>query len=307
MDRLASTLSARGLEGQPTPHFVAFGRTATEGGVVILHCLDERTVDEDLPGMLADELGPLGLLNASEDFGCAMNAIITSACSTRSPLEAWSRYSRNSLERLRALVDQVPGAVAQSHIGQFAAIYRRVLELGVGSSFLDVGTSLGFLPVLVAERVPGVRVVGVDNRQEVMPVAADLATGASTQVEFRVGDVLDPGFGRREAFDTVTAVHLIEHLNEDQMLRAVGHLLTVTAGRLIVAVPFEDERQTLHGHAQLFTPAMLRELGGWFVERLGARRFWCEDVSGGLLVVDRVAVPQSSWAAQERVAASLRR
>jgi hypothetical protein len=66
----------------------------------------------------------------------------------------------------------------------------------------------------------------------------------------------------------------------------VKSLLEVTAHRLIIAVPYEPEMQSLYGHKQLFNPEKLRSLGEWCVEYLGGGRFLYEEASGGLLMIE---------------------
>jgi hypothetical protein len=57
-------------------------------------------------------------------------------------------------------------------------------------------------------------------RQEVTSCARDLARAARVRgVRFLVRDALEPGFLRLGGFDTVTAVHLLEHLDEGRSSR----------------------------------------------------------------------------------------
>ncbi len=63
-----------------------------------------------------------------------------------------------------------------------------------------------------------------------------------------------PSLGR---FDTVTAIHLLEHLSEQQLPAALLRLLQVTHHRLLIAVPYEEQPTLAYGHAQVFTPAKL--------------------------------------------------
>jgi SAM-dependent methyltransferase len=288
MDRLASYFGARGFVGHSTPHFVALCRAGGDDDVVLLHALNQWTLDEDLAGLLGDELGAEVLRN-TDDYGCAMAAIIASVWPERPALEAWHRYSLNTLDRMRSLLSTDGQYSGRSHVQQFAAIYRCVLGYTVGRSLLDVGTSLGFLPVLAAERVPGLRAVGCDSRQEVVACASDLASSTRTdaRVRFLVRNVLDPSFQVLGHFDTVVAIHLIEHLTDEQVATAMANMIGVTTHRLIVAVPYEERTQHLYGHQQRFTAERLHKLGEWCVDRLGGGDFWCEDVSGGLLVLDR--------------------
>lgn len=301
LGRLRDRLSSRGYGIRVTPHFVVCQEPSKDGKAVLMHTFEEATIDEDLPAMVSDELGPLGIIGSAHEYDQTLRAIVASTCSTsltcsycgRIHLDlpaVWRQYCLNTLRRLRPLIAQQRGAshLADSHVVQFAAIYRRVMECSTGVSLLDVGSSLGFLPVLLAERFDRMSIVGCDKRQDAVACATDLARAAHTdRVAFLVRDVLAPDFIQVGRFDTVTAVHLLEHLSEEELAVALTNMLRVAARRLIVAVPYEEHVQTLYGHEQAFTREKLQIWGNWCVETLGTGRYWCEDVSGGLLVVDR--------------------
>jgi SAM-dependent methyltransferase len=295
----ARRLAARGYEVSETPHF-AVCRRPPGGPALLLHAFGESTIDEDVSPMVAEELGPLGVVASPREYGETLFAIVASTCPTsldcprcgRLHLDGpaiWRHYSLNTLRRLRALVAEArPATTAPpSHVEQFAAVYRRILELNAGASLLDVGSSLGFLPVLAAERAPSATVVGCDNRPEAVACASDLAAAAGGRARFVLSDVREPGFPEIGRFDTVAAVHVLEHLTGAELPAALANLLRVTTGRLVAAVPYEAEVQPLYGHEQAFTPERLRALGQWCVGTLGGGRSWVEEVSGGLLVVER--------------------
>lgn len=301
LHRLRDRLSSRGYGITVTTHFVVCRKPSGDGRVMVMHTFDEAAIDEDLPSMVADELGPLGIIHSAKEYDDALRAIVASTCSTslecpecgRVHLDlpaVWRRYCLNTLDRLRRLIAEPPDdeSTAASHVVQFAAIYRRIIECRVGNSVLDVGSSLGFLPVLLAERFDGMSIVGCDNRRDAVVCASDLANSAGVdRVAFILKDVLSTEFAKVGIFDTVTAVHLLEHLEERDLPVALGNLLNVTARRLIVAVPYEEEVQSFFGHRQGFTAEKLDRWGGWCVETLGGGRYRCENVSGGLIVVDR--------------------
>jgi SAM-dependent methyltransferase len=305
LDHLVHRLSSRGYEVRETPHFAVLRRSPRDDRLLLMHTFDETTIDEDLSPIVAGELGPLGVLASPQEFGDALIAVVTSTsgslvvCPRCGVVHldqslVWRRFCLNTLERLRPLVGgPAPTAIlSTSHIALFAAIYRRIVECRVGDSLLDVGSNLGLMPVLLAEVDRTVTVVGCDNRQTAITCAADLARATDNhQVTFMLRDVLSPDFAEVGRFDTVTAVHLLEHLTEDQVPIALDHLLRATRRRLIVAVPYEETVQPLFGHEQAFTPELLRTWGGWCVETLGGGRFHCEDVGGGFLVVDRPGRP----------------
>jgi SAM-dependent methyltransferase len=157
----------------------------------------------------------------------------------------------------------------------------------VGSTVLDVGTNLGFLPVLPAGQAR-LSVVGCDNRRESVGSATELAKATNAdRARFLLRNVLAPDFATLGSFDTVTSVHLLEHLTEEQLPIALSNMLDVTRHRLIISVPYEDTMEQLYGHEQQFTPGDLGDWAEWCIQRLGGGQFWCEQVEGGLLVVDR--------------------
>lgn len=262
-----------------------------------MHTFDQTSVDEDVAELIGDELAPLGFPASAKDFGDVLFGIVATTsppslvCPDCGRLHLdrpgiWRHYCLNSLDRLRRLLgDLSTGGDGASHLTQFAAIYRRIVECRAGASLLDVGSNLGLMPVLVA--AGGGPVVGCDNRPEAVECAADLAAAAQVEVAFVLRDVLAPDFPEIGRFDTVTAVHLLEHLPERALPVALANLLHVTRLRLIVAVPYEAEAQAVYGHQQAFTRRTLDGWGRWCVETLGGGAYRIEDVSGGFLVLDR--------------------
>jgi SAM-dependent methyltransferase len=305
LERVTDRLSSHGYDIRRTRHFVVGRRPPASERAVVMHTLDEATIDEDVATMVAEELGPLGLLASDRDYGETLFAIVASTCPTslscarcgRLHLDnpaIWRHLCLNTLRRLRTLIGEpdLAPAAGDSHVAQFAAVYRRIVELRVGGSLLDVGSNLGLLPVLLAERDGGLATVGCDNRPESIACAADLAAATGVdRATFLLRDVLAPDFPEVGRFDTVTAVHVLEHFAEETLPAVLAHLLDVTARRLIVAVPYEAVVQPLYGHLQAFTPDKLRRWGAWCVDRLGGGRSWCEEVAGGLLIVDRPEIP----------------
>jgi SAM-dependent methyltransferase len=293
----AARLSSRGYRARRTAHFVCCQRRA-EGDLVVLHTFDEAMVDEDLSPLVGEELGALGVLRSPADYGDALFAVVASTCPRSldcpecghlhlDPEVVWRRFVVNTLARVGALMS-APRAPGGSHLALFAAVYGRIAELRVGARLLDVGTNFGVLPMLLCERAGDLEAVGCDIRSDVVACASEVARVAGAgRASFRVADVLAPDFAAIGRFDTVTAVHVLEHLTDDELPVALRHLLAVTGRRLILSVPYEPALRPQYGHLQRFTPERLPTLGTWCVEALGGGAFLCEDVGGGFLVVDR--------------------
>jgi SAM-dependent methyltransferase len=296
---LSQQLSEHGYRVDRTVHFTVC-RPPRSNAPVILHTFTGVNVDEDLSPLIAAELGPLGAITSADQFGNTLFAIVATTCPPSllcarcgrlhlNQPAIWHHFCINSLNRFRQLIADGPSAApACSHIPQFAAIYQRVIECTAGRTLLDVGTNMGYLPMLVAERGACTRVVGCDIREEAVSCATDVALSCGREdVTFTIQDVRNSDFAEMGVFDTVTAVHLLEHFTESETPAVLSNLLTVAGSRLIVAVPYEETLEPLYGHQQVFTTDILRRWGEWCVSRLGHGQYRCEDVSGGLLIVDR--------------------
>lgn len=288
-------LLTRGYEVSETRHFLVYQHAPSQQ-TILLHTFDQTEIDADLICYIENELPAFGFISTEKDFGAILFAVLASTFSSpRHQPTIWHRFCVNSLTKLRNQLDHpLPvSSSAVSYITPFAAVYRRVFELFVGQSLLDVGCSFGFLPVLMAEHAPEATIMGCDLNPDVLGFAADLAvTTGVHQVLFSLQDVLDPTIRCLGSFDTITALHLLEHLQERDMPVALTHLLQMTSKRLIIAVPYEEHVQALYGHAQLFTPEKLHSWGRWCIDTLeGAGRYWYEEVMGGILLVERTAEP----------------
>ena len=79
-----------------------------------------------------------------------------------------------------------------------------------------------------------------------------LAADLGTPVTFRVADVVDPLPFPRESFDTVTALHLLEHLPPRLTAAALAGLCRVARRRVVLAVPLEQRPDPVYGHLQAF-------------------------------------------------------
>jgi SAM-dependent methyltransferase len=280
-------LAGQGFQLEETEHFL-LARPAETARVILVHRFQSSELDNNLVDCLMQELP--NLITSEQAFGHAMIGVVHSI-KPRDPVDAWGIFSLNTLQRLREHIDEHTLQKPTSTIGACATIYRRLFELKVGASLLDVGCACAFWPVLAAEREPHAQssIVGVDSRLDAIHLSQHMAALTQHQnLTFLQLDLLSPQFVEEVGtFDSVTAIHLLEHLPEAQLPLAFQHLLQVTRHRLVVAVPYETEATRAYGHEQVFTRETLEHWGQWCVESLdGAARFWCEDVAGGLLIID---------------------
>jgi SAM-dependent methyltransferase len=105
-----------------------------------------------------------------------------------------------------------------------------------GMRVLDLGTGIGHVAMLIAEMVgPEGRVVGIDNSQKLLDVAALRAT-ARPQVRFTEGDVRD--WRDDEPFDAIVGRLILFHLADPvSVLR--HHAAALREGGLLLALDFD--------------------------------------------------------------------
>ena len=289
--KLCETLLQRGYQLHEMPHFLLFTRAETPT-TIIVHWFSPEEIDADIGDYIVHELKPLGIVVQWDDFANVIGALVCSL-SPHDPLNAWHLYAKNTLQRYHHILNNGGGTnPTSSAIETFATVYRRVYDYRIGKSFLDVGCSFGFLPLLAGEQLGFDQVVGVDIQTDSFAVVRAIASAHHlANVRFEQADLLAANFHEIGTFDTVTALHILEHIGEMDMECALANLLKVTSQQLIIAVPYESgEPETAYGHKQLFTPEKLKAAGQWCLQQLGqAGRVVCEECAGGLLLIEKYA------------------
>ncbi|MEJ2861236.1 mycofactocin oligosaccharide methyltransferase MftM [Actinomycetospora flava] len=243
--------------------------------LLVLHRLRPDELDDDIAGLVASELA--GLVTSAADFERVFTGIVRSTISD--PLTAWSTFYANSLAVLRdprAPVD--PDAPPESSLAAFAPVHERAIAEIRGRTVLDVGSCFGFLPLRLAQE--GFDVVATDHTPGTMALLGAVAERRGQSVRPAVADARALPAAARSV-DTVTAVHLLEHLPATETVTVLDEMLRVARRRVVVAVPYEDVPEPVYGHLRTFDHAALHALG----ERTG-RPFTVADDHGGWLVVD---------------------
>lgn len=282
-----------GYQVHETPHFLLFTRSEAPATVVV-HWFAPEAINADLSIYLVQELGPFGILARAQHLGEILGGIV-GLLFPDDARRAWRFFGANTLQRylLFLATAYTPPLPDYATIGMFATLYQRVCELRIGESFLDAGCGLGFLPLLVGERIPFLtRIVGVDIQAETFSIASEIAAERHlTNVQFAQADLLADDFNALGRYDTVTALHVLEHFTETDMYHVLTNLLGVTSQRLIIAVPYEREPEKSYGHQQVFSRTKLEDVGDWCIRKLGgAGRMWLEDCVGGLLLIEKTGL-----------------
>ena len=144
-----------GYQAHETKHFLLFTR-AEEPKNILVHWFAPEEMNADIKHYIFLELKPLGLLTKSADFGTIFSGIIGSFFPDDAR-KAWHDYGAKTLQRFLLYLStaQTPHKFNYyATIGVFATWYQRVCELFVGQSFLNAGCESGFLPLIIAERIP---------------------------------------------------------------------------------------------------------------------------------------------------------
>lgn len=250
--------------------------------IVIVHSFGRAEIDNNIGYYVANELLPLLQSSRQADFEHLVGAIVRS--SDIDEQRAWWLFYHNSLVALEHAIAE-PQSIPD-FIWPFGSIYSHVLRMVCGQSLLDVGTCFGFMPMIYARQQMHhhqQQIVGCDLDTALVRLANSYVNQSGLRgVEFVVGDILSDDLARLGRFDTVTCIHMIEHLTLDQTMPALINLWQLTHRRLIVGVPIEATPDPRFGHQQVFDLARLNALG----QELGGSYCTFEH-HGGWLVVDR--------------------
>ena len=252
----------------------------TERGrrIEVTHWLSPDQLDNDVAGLLADELFAPGWLSGVEIFERVFTGVVRSCVDD--PLLAWCTFYGNTLGRVRQCW-QAPAAAPgreRTTIGELAPVYAHALQLIPAGQVLDLGSCFGFLPLLLAER-PANTVTASDLSGGTMGLLSAVAAARGLRVNTLVCDAaripVPDGWA-----DTVSVIHLLEHVSPDHGRAVIGEALRVARHQVVVAVPVEDEPTAAYGHIRTFDLRQLGELGG-----LAGHRCSVHEHHGGWLVL----------------------
>ncbi|MFF8846457.1 mycofactocin oligosaccharide methyltransferase MftM [Streptomyces sp. NPDC015127] len=280
VDHLVRVVRGLPLAGDATPrpivrtgHFTLRRRGRR---VELGHSLRPEQLDNDLAGLLAEELFAPGWLCGSDIFERVFTGVVRSCVDGALP--AWATFYDNTLARVRESW-QLPAPARHSSIAGFAPVYRRTLDLVAPGTVLDMGSCFGFLPLLLAER-PGHTVTATDLVRGTMSLLGSVARARGLPLETLACDAARVPLPDRSV-DTVTVIHVLEHLDPRHGDAVVREALRLARKQVVVAVPYEDEPTAAYGHVRCFDDDRLAALG-----RRTGHRFSVTSHHGGWLVLD---------------------
>ncbi|MBX7431188.1 class I SAM-dependent methyltransferase [Mycobacterium sp. Y57] len=250
-----------------TPHFCVqrHGRLLT-----VEHNLLPDELCDELAVMLAEELVDIGALHGQSEFELVFTGIVRSTVD--GGLSAWLRFYRNSVDRLEA------GTTAFAPIHAWAAGEVR------GHRLIDLGSCFGFFPLRMARR--GIEVFATDLSAPTMHLLRQISTAMRRPLTTLACDAAEVPLPDRCA-DTVTALHLIEHLPTDAVDAVLDEAIRLARRRVVVGVPFEDEPRDCYGHIQRFDLTTLQRTAERLTRRHPAISARAYEFHGGWLILDR--------------------
>ncbi|PQP26848.1 mycofactocin oligosaccharide methyltransferase MftM [Rhodococcus opacus] len=263
-DSLAPCESGLWSHGHVTVERVAAGPlTLTRDGdqLRVTHALTPEDLSERLVASVTASIEDADF--GQDEFESTMVGLVRSTVD--GALEAWTVYYRNSLNEL------LDGTA------DFAPIHEKAEQL-VRGSVLDLGSCFGFLPLRLARA--GRSVTATDILPGTMTLLDAVAPELGLDLRTLVCDAAHVPVPDNSA-DTVTAIHLLEHVDENIGAAVISEALRVARDRVVVAVPYEDEATACHGHIRTFDTPSLTKLG----ESTG-RPFEVFEHHGGWLVID---------------------
>lgn len=243
--------------------------TSRDGDVLdVAHDLSPDELSDDLAQLLATELDDTGVLRGQPEFEAVFTGVVESTMADRDA--AWHRFYLNSVRRLEH------GDAA------FAPVHEHAASLTVGSEIVDLGSCFGFFPLRLA--AAGQRVTATDLSGPTMDLLARMSTRMHRPLRTLGCTAADVPLADGAA-DTVTVLHLIEHLDAGTAGAVLREAVRLARRRVVVAVPFEDVPRACYGHIQRFDIDVLRVIAdGW---RSVGVRAGVHEFHGGWLVLDR--------------------
>jgi SAM-dependent methyltransferase len=273
---LVRRLTARTTAPEVTPPLAATTsfRLRAIGNVTVLeHTLSSAAIDNSLASKVATELIDPGLVQGDDVLSRAVTGIVRSM--HPDPESAWTLFYGNTLGRLAA-----PAHAGGDEVDAFGRIYRRAIRLTAGRRVVDVGTCLGWLPLLLDARGE-LEVLAADRWEAPLALLRALQHHTGTSIRLLAADSCMLPLADRSV-DTALAVHLLEHLDEQDGMRTIRELCRVARERVIIAVPFEAVPDAAYGHVRVFDLPTLSAAG-----RASGWHWFVDEQDGGWLVLDR--------------------
>lgn len=231
----------------------------------VLHSFGEDALSNELGELIATELDAAGLIHNPREFEAVLLGLVYSIPTASE--QPWLTFYRNTIGAL------------ESGEASFSPVHKRAALLVDGDDLLDVGSCFGFFPLRMSAARK--RVTAVDISSGTMDLLGSMAVQLELPLHGVHCDAADVPRPDR-SFDTVTVLHLLEHLTPQKSWAVIVEALRLARRRVIIAVPLEDSPRACFGHVQAFDLEKLSELGA----RTGLD-YNVSEHHGGWLVIDQ--------------------
>lgn len=257
-----------GPESRCTARFCV-RRSSSE--LVVAHDLSPEDLCDELAVLIADELDGEGrVLCGQSDFEQVFTGIVRST--VKGALPAWLCFYRNSIDRL------------ENGSTSFAPIHAHSAALLEGSQLIDLGSCFGFFPLRVARH--GIDVIATDVSRPTMDLLQRASAWLDRPLRTICCDAARVPLPDASA-DTVTALHLIEHLTPTKADNVLDEAVRLARRRVVVAVPLEETPRACYGHVQTFDLDALHRLGARIRGKYPGLVATVREHHGGWLIFDR--------------------
>lgn len=246
-----------------------FCTSRSDGVLTVEHDLTPEEISDELAVLLAAELDDAGVLRGQSEFEAVFTGVVQSVGEVDTET-AWLRFYRNSLRHLEE------GSAA------FAPIHEHAASLVAGDEVVDLGSCFGFFPLRLA--AAGLAVTATDLSEPTMALLDRTGPRLHRPLRTLACDAARVPLPDRAA-DTVTVLHLLEHLDAATAGTVLREAVRLARHRVVVAVPFEDVPRVCYGHVQRFDACALRVMAdAWrgVVTHTDVHEF-----HGGWLILDR--------------------
>ncbi len=278
----------------------SFAVHRTPSTTLVVHRLSRSAIDNDIGRLIAEEIVGPKLVSGPGAFERCFAGIVEST--GPSPHACWRRFYLNTLRALDATdsgiaTDSSIPPSTDGPIATFRQIYRHAAALLRGATVLDVGSCFAFFPMLLA--ASGKRqVTASDLDPPTVALGQRIAGELGLGIDFKVADVTGPPTFAAGSFDTVTALHLLEHFPAERSGTVLASLCRAARRRVIVAVPLESVPDPVYGHLQAFD---LDRLGALAADVPGWRARAHEYLGGWLVLEPRRVHGAPSWLVEASV------
>jgi SAM-dependent methyltransferase len=206
---------------------------------------------------------------------------------------AWNSFRESKIQDLLVFVcaTSMPLAPAIPALLAEALRYEQIAACCSGTRILLAGANVSLCALWLAERAPvGTRIVALEGSRQGFCAAQEWGVERQlSNIRLIQDDLSAVALDNDASFDTVVALHLIEHLSGADLFCVLAELLRVTTRRLILAASPQDGGPARHDRPQQSAARVrLEAVGRWCLRKLGgAGHLWSAGASADLLIVER--------------------